>query len=177
METGNKALKMRFIGLAAAVGIASTANTAVAALGSFPLTGTNPHVASNVMKAAVVMKASTASPASAATSPANAPYGVNVVTLSSGTVVREFVATSNNTVFAVAWHGPRQPNFADILGTYSKRYLTPSGSDVIRVGGLSQRGLSSPDLVIQSFGHVGNFSGYAYLTSAFPAGVALSDLQ
>ncbi len=143
MKTGNKTLEVRFIGMAIAISIGFAANTAVAALGGIPLTGANPHVTSNVMKAAAVRKASMASQATAATSQANAAYSVNVVTLNSGTMVREFVATSSDTVFAVAWSGPWLPNFADILGTYSERYLKPSGSDVIRVGGLSQRGLSS----------------------------------
>jgi hypothetical protein len=177
METKKKALEMRFIGLAAAISIGFTANPAVAALGGFPLTGANPHVTSNAMKAAAVMKASTASQATAATSSANPGYSVNVVTLNSGTVVREFVATSSDTVFAVAWSGPLEPSFVDILGTYSERYLKPSGFDVIRSGGLSQRGLSSSDLVVQSFGHFGRFNGYAYLPSAVPAGVSLSELQ
>jgi hypothetical protein len=177
METGKKTSKWRFIGLAVVVSIGLAANTAVAALGGFPLTGSNPHVTSNVMKAAALMNASTASQATAAASSANTPYSVNVVTLKSGTVVREFVATSSNTVFAVIWNGPRQPDFVDILGAYSKRYLQPSGSDVIRVGGLSQRGLSSSDLAVQSFGRLGRFKGYAYLRSAVPAGVSLSELQ
>ncbi|CAB3754150.1 DUF2844 domain-containing protein [Paraburkholderia solisilvae] len=177
METGKRSLKWRFVGLAAVVSIGFAANAAVAALGGFPLTGANPHVTSNVMKAAALVQTSTPSQAAAAASSANALYSVNVVVLKSGTVVHEYVATSSNTVFAVIWNGPRQPNFADILGAYSTRYLTPSGLDVIRVGGLSQRGLSSPDLVVQSFGRMGRFKGYAYLPSAVPPGVSLTELQ
>ncbi|CAB3757091.1 DUF2844 domain-containing protein [Paraburkholderia humisilvae] len=177
METENKALKMRFIGLAVVVGIGFTANTATATLGGFPLTGANPHVTSNVMQVAAVMKATKSSQAPAATSSGNAVYSVNVVTLNSGTVVREFVATSSGTVFAVAWSGPWQPNFVDILGPYSERFLKPSGADVIRAGGLSQRSLSSSDLVVESFGHFGRFIGHAYLPSAVPVGVSLSELQ
>jgi hypothetical protein len=177
MKTDKKALALRSIGLTAAISIGFIANTACAALGGAPMTGANPHVASNVMKAAAVVKASTASQITAPGAPANALYSVNIVTLNSGTVVHEFVATSSNTVFAVSWSGTRAPNFADILGTYSERYLKPSGSDLIRVGGLRQRTLSSSDLVVQSFGHAGQFNGCAYLPSAVPAGVSLSELQ
>ncbi|GAB2924414.1 DUF2844 domain-containing protein [Paraburkholderia jirisanensis] len=177
MKTGKKALAMKAVGLAAAISIGFIANTAFAALGGSPLTGANPHVASSVMKAAAVVKASTASQITAASAPANALYSVNIVTLNSGTVVHEFVATSSNTVFAISWGGPRLPSFADILGSYSERYLKPSGSDLIRVGGLRQRTLSSSDLVVQSFGHAGQFNGCAYLPSAVPAGVSLSELQ
>ncbi|GAB7523278.1 DUF2844 domain-containing protein [Paraburkholderia sp. 2C] len=177
MKTENNVLKAGFIGLAIAVGIGFTANTAVAALGDFPLTGANPHVAANTVIAAAFMKASTVSRAGAATSPANAPFSLNVVTLHSGTVVREFIAPSSQKVFAVSWSGPRPPNYADILGAYSERYLKPSGADLIRVGGLSQRSLSSPDLVVQSTGHMGRFSGCAYLPLEIPVGVSLSELQ
>jgi hypothetical protein len=178
MKTGNKALNAAFIGLAVIVGIAFTANTAVAALGDYPLTGANPHVASNVMKAAVVMKAATVLQANAASASTNTPYSVNVVTLNSGTVVREFVATSSQKVFALIWNGPRVPNYRDILGVYSERYLSkPSDSDVVYVGGFSHRSLSSPDLVVQSFGHFGGFHGSAVLPREIPAGVSLSELQ
>jgi hypothetical protein len=177
MEAKNKALKAEFIGLAIAAGIGFTANTAEAALGDFPLTAANPHVASNVMSAAAVMRAATVLQASAATSSANDLFRVNVITLNSGTVVREYVAPSSQKVFALSWNGPKPPNYVDILGAYSDRYLKPSGSDVVRVGGLSQRSLSSPDLVVQSTGHMGRFSGCAYLPLEIPAGVSLSELQ
>jgi hypothetical protein len=177
MKTGKKILACRSIGLAAAIGIGLIANTAFAALGGSPLSGANPHVASNVMNAAAVVKASTASQLTPANASANPLYSVNIVTLKSGTVVHEFVSTSSNTVFAASWSGPRLPNFADILGTYSERYLKPSGSDLVRIGGLRQRTLSSSDLVVQSFGHAGQFNGCAYLPLAVPAGVSLSELQ
>jgi hypothetical protein len=169
-------MKTGLLGLAAALSIGVAANPAVAALGSFPLTGGDHHVTSNVMESAAAKSVSRASQTTA-TPPASAAYSVNVVTLASGTIVREFVATSSNAVFAVAWSGPRPPNFVDILGTYAERYLKPTGSDAIRVGGLSQRGLNSSDLVVQSFGHFGRFNGYAYLPSAVPAGFPFPNLK
>ncbi|WP_083615321.1 DUF2844 domain-containing protein [Paraburkholderia sp. SOS3] len=177
MEAQQKALKTGFVEMAVAVCIGFTANTATAALGDFPLTGADPRVASSVMGAARVAKAAMSLQGDAATSSANALYSVNVVTLNSGTVVREFVATSSQKVFALIWNGPRTPDYADILGAYSERYLRPSSADVIHVGGLSQRSLSSQDLVVQSMGHPGRFSGSAYLPREIPAGVSLSELQ
>jgi hypothetical protein len=185
MRAGNKTLIARFIGLSVALSGCFAVHTAFAALGGSPLTGADPHVASSVMTHAAEAKALTASQVSAtdaasaaAAAAAHAAYSVNVVTLTTGTVVREFVATSSNTVFALTWSGSRPPNFADILGPYADRYLKkPAGADVIRVGGLRQRGLSSSDLVVESFGHYGQFSGYAYLPSAVPAGLSLTDIQ
>jgi hypothetical protein len=177
METEKKALAIRSIGLAVVASLGFTANAANAELGGFPLTGSNPRVAANVMQSAAVIKAETASQTAPAAPSVNGAYKVNVVTLNSGTVVREFVATSSNTVFAVAWSGPRPPNLVDILGPYSARYLKPSGSDVIHAGSLSQRSLSSQDLIVQSFGHPGRFSGNAWLPLAIPPDVSLSELQ
>jgi hypothetical protein len=153
-----------------AVACACASVPAFAALGSYPLSAADPHVETTV-RAVAHAAAQTAAQAS------NAAYSVNEVTLDSGTVVREFVATSNNTVFAVSWNGPRLPNFRNIFGTYATRYLDPTGTDIQRSVGLGQRGLSASDLVVQSFGRLGRFSGYAYLPAAIPAGVALTDLQ
>lgn len=146
-----------------------------AALGSLPLTGATQHVAASVMAAAQVTQ--TAKSASS-TSTANAQYTVNSVTLDSGTVVREFVATSSNIVFALTWDGPAKPNFREILGDSFSRFVAPSGTESgLQVGGTSQRTLSASDLVARSFGHAGHFRGYAYLPALIPAGVPLSNLQ
>ena len=150
---------------------------ALAALGSYPLSGANRHVTASAMVSARAMVQANAGSATQASASANAAYSENVVTLDSGTVVHEFVATATNTVFAVSWKGPRLPNFNDILGTYATRYLNPMGSDVVQSRGLTQRGLQASDLVVQSFGRLGQFSGFAYLPSAVPAGVSLSELQ
>jgi hypothetical protein len=164
--------KSGLMGVVAALCLSVASTSAFAALGSSPMTGANNHVAASQMLSAHVMAQASAS--AAAQNPA---YSVNNVTLDSGTVVREFVATSTNEVFAVSWKGPRLPNFKDILGTYAPRYLTPTGADVVKSGGLGQRSLSASDLVVQSLGRLGQFSGYAYLPSAVPAGVSLSELQ
>jgi hypothetical protein len=144
-----------------------------AALGTFPLTGANEHVMASAMAAAQVNPASR--PANSAPSTA---YRVNSVTLDSGTVVREFVSTATNTVFALTWSGPAKPNLRDILGDSFSRFVASSGSEPgLKVAGTSQRELSAPDVVIRSYGHAGHFQGYAYLPAQFPAGVSPSALQ
>lgn len=142
---------------------------AFAALGDFPMTGASHRVTATTMMAA---KAATASSnvATTSTTTTSSAYTENIVTLDSGTVVREFVATATNLVFAVQWNGPRLPNFQDILGSYAARYLTPSATSNVKSRGLGHSGLSASDLVVQSFGRLGHFSGSAYLPSAVPAG-------
>ncbi|MCX4151687.1 MULTISPECIES: DUF2844 domain-containing protein [Paraburkholderia] len=157
------------------------ATFAHAALGSFPLSGGSAHVQSAVLaspRAAISARSYSASGASSANSGATSAYSVNTVTLESGTVVREFVAKANNLVFAVAWTGPRLPNLDVLLGSYFSRFSKAKLSDPgLHSAGPSQRGLSSSDLVVQSYGHAGDFQGYAYLPAAVPSGVSLSDIR
>jgi hypothetical protein len=161
-------------GIFLAVGMCFCAQ-AFAALGGFPMTGASHRVTATSMMAAKA--ATSASTTTTSTTTASSAYTENVVTLDSGTVVHEFVATATNLVFKVTWSGPRLPNFQDILGSYSARYLTPSATSNVKLRGLGHSGLSASDLVVQSFGRLGHFYGYAYLSSAVPAGVDLSQLQ
>jgi hypothetical protein len=164
---GPSFLKALRVPVAAACACASA--TAFAALGASPMTGADPHVST--------IDRATARAMTSATSASNGAYTVNEVTLDSGIVVREFVATSTRLVFAVSWTGPRLPNFRNLLGTYATRYLDPKAADHPSSTGLGQRALSADDLVVQSLGRLGRFSGYAYLPSAVPVGVAVSALQ
>lgn len=161
-------------GIFLAVGMCVCAQ-AFAALGGFPMTGASHRVTASSMMAAKA--ATSSSTAAASTTTTSSAYTENVVTLDSGTVVHEFVATATNLVFKVTWSGPRLPNFQDILGSYSARYLTPSATSNVAPRGLGHSGLSASDLVVQSFGRLGHFYGYAYLPSAVPAGVDPSQLQ
>lgn len=143
---------------------------AFAALGDFPMTGASHRVMATRMLAAKAATASSYAATTSATTTTSSAYTENIVTLDSGTVVREFVATATNHVFAVQWNGPRLPNFQDILGSYSVRYLTPSATSNVKREGLGHSGLSASDLVVQSYGRLGHFYGSAYLPSAIPAG-------
>jgi len=171
-------IQNRLIGIAAACLLVSS-GTALAALGASPLTGANRHVqsvATSQMRAAAIARAAT-SP-SATSDPAAQAYTVSAVTLDSGTVVREYVATANSVVFAVAWSGPRLPDFREILGTYADRFMEPglAASGTV-TGGVGHRGLKDASVEVESFGRMGKFTGYAYLPAALPAGMSVSDFQ
>lgn len=95
-------------------------------------------------------------------------YTVRETTLGSGTVVREYVSTAG-TVFALSWQGPVAPNLSDLLGAYFPQYeardaFTPAAIDT---GGL----------VIHTGGHMGSYSGQAWLPQALPAGFSTNDIQ
>ncbi len=100
-------------------------------------------------------------------------YRVHEIQMSSGTMMREFVAP-NGTVFAVAWQGPTRPDLRQLLGQYFDAFASaPRTKLTDRRHVQIQQG----DLVLQSGGHMRALSGRAYLRSAVPSGVNLGDLH
>jgi hypothetical protein len=99
-------------------------------------------------------------------------YRLHEMTLSTGTVVREFVGLDGK-VFAVSWHGPYMPNLRQTLGKYFDSMVSAPRGRVDRNHMQIQQG----DLVVQNGGHMMAFSGRAYLASAVPAGVSVGDLH
>ncbi|WP_429334582.1 DUF2844 domain-containing protein [Paraburkholderia sp. 35.1] len=102
---------------------------------------------------------------------AQGAYSVHVLTLPSGTQVREYVA-GNGIVFGVAWDGPTLPDLKATLGASFDAYVAASAA---RRG--APLAVSNSDLVVFSSGHLRAFTGYAYLPQAVPAGVDVSVIQ
>ncbi|HEY4805278.1 MAG TPA: DUF2844 domain-containing protein [Paraburkholderia sp.] len=122
---------------------------------------------------AVARAAAQSAASGASTTPA---YTVQQPTLANGTVVREYLSQAG-TVFGVAWNGPQPPNLATLLGSYFPQYV--SGVKASHAAGLV-RGpgvVESTGLVVHSGGHMGAFSGQAWLPQALPAGVSTDDIQ
>ncbi len=104
-----------------------------------------------------------------------AAYTVRQTTLANGTVVREFVSQAG-TVFGVAWNGPQPPDLSALLGSYFPQYV--AGVEANRAKGVRGTGaIDNSGLVVHSGGHMGAFSGQAWLPQALPAGVSTSDIQ
>ena len=123
----------------------------------------------------VMHQAAQASAASSASATGASAYTVKQTTLANGTVVREYVSQAG-TVFGVAWNGPQPPDLAALLGSYFPQYV--AGVEANRAKGM--RGFGAVDnsgLVVHSGGHMGAFSGQAWLPQALPAGVSTSDIQ
>jgi hypothetical protein len=98
-------------------------------------------------------------------------YTVHLLTLPSGTLVREYLG-ANGTVFGVAWEGPTLPDLKALLGTSFDAYAAATATR--RATPLA---VSTDSLVVYSGGHLRAFAGHAYLPQAVPAGVAVGVIQ
>jgi hypothetical protein len=157
--------------IAGAIGMCAAAS-AFAALGDGATAAPQgATTAATVMRTA---KASSASGASGAAATTN--YSVNSMTLASGTVINQYLS-SDGVVFGIAWKGPRVPDLATLLGSYFPQYQQGLLAQRTARGGRGPVSVQDSGLVVHSGGHMGAFSGVAYLPQSLPAGVSASDIQ
>ncbi len=104
-------------------------------------------------------------------------FSIRETQLITGTVLREYIA--DDTVFGVAWNGPRVPDLSNLLGGYYTKYL--KGWEAMKSRpGPAPRGVSTvvlDDLVVTQGGHMMSWSGQAWLPDYLPAGVRSTDIQ
>jgi hypothetical protein len=102
-------------------------------------------------------------------------YDVHEISSGNGMRLREFQAR-NGVVFAVVWSGPAMPDLQKLLGTSYKAYTAALAAE-------NHRGLKrplrivTPDLVVESDGHMRAFSGRVYLPASIPVGTSPADLH
>lgn len=126
---------------------------------------------------AVMRSASSASSGATTSTAASASYTVQQTTLGNGTVIREYISSAGS-VFGLAWSGPQMPNLSDLLGNYFPQYVAGvTSARQLRGGGHGPGIVQGSGLVVRSGGHMGAFSGQAYLPQALPAGVSATDIQ
>ncbi len=168
--------------LAGAIALAC-AEPAMAGLGGAPMTTPAGATVSTLSGAAqagaastVARQAAEASATGSSAASASASYTVRQTTLATGTVVREYVSQAGS-VFGVAWSGPQMPNLAELLGSYFPQYV--AGVKASRAAGVVHGPgvVEQSGLVVHSGGHMGAFSGQAWLPAGLPAGVSTSDIQ
>ncbi|VXB58990.1 conserved hypothetical protein [Burkholderia sp. 8Y] len=91
-------------------------------------------------------------------------------------MVREYVSASG-TVFAVSWQGPQMPDVRSLLGNYVQTVSDGTAAFRAAHGGTGPVSLSSSALVVQAGGHMGAYSGRAYIPNAMPTGVNAKDIK
>ncbi len=103
-------------------------------------------------------------------------YTLHEIQAATGTVVREYLSPEGK-VFAVAWNGPRLPDLRQLLGGYFEPYRAAvqlrSGARMARRSVM----VDQPRLVVQISGHIGTFSGRAYVPDMLPSGFRAEDIQ
>jgi hypothetical protein len=144
---------------------------AYAVLGGDPMSAPQGATSANA-----VARAAVASGASNASSTSASNYTVRSTTLASGTVINEYLS-SEGVVFGIAWHGPRVPDLASLLGSYFPQYQQGLKAQRAARGGRGPVSVQDSGLVVESSGHMGAFAGSAYLPQSLPAGVSASDIQ
>ena len=107
---------------------------------------------------------------------AKGSYSRHDITRANGGVVREFT-NAKGQVFAITWSGPGKPDLRTLLGRHFTALQGSSGT-IGRTMHSLRRPLqvSQPDLQIQTSGHMGWFSGVAFIPSLAPSGYSTSDL-
>ncbi|WP_367949005.1 DUF2844 domain-containing protein [Paraburkholderia sp. NMBU_R16] len=154
---------------AALCGALGFGTPASAELGGAPMTTPSGAVAktlSPVERAASSTRSSIASPS----------YRVQETTFPVGTVVREYI-DADGKVFGIAWRGPFAPNLSALLGTYFSQYKSAVEAQRARRPGRGPVAVEQSGLVVHSLGHMGAYSGQAYLSTELPSGVSADDIQ
>jgi hypothetical protein len=95
--------------------------------------------------------------------------------VSDATTVREFVSSAG-IVFAIAWNGNVHPDLSQLLGTYSAEYEAAS-KKTQRTQGRRHRRLTTGNIVVETWGHMRNLRGRAYVPGLVPAGVSLDEIK
>jgi hypothetical protein len=91
------------------------------------------------------------------------------------TTVREYV-TPSGVVFGLAWNGYTHPDLTQLLGTYWGEYSTARRQAVRKTGSRRQQ-LATGRMIVETWGHMRNLQGRAYLPSLIPTGVSSDDIK
>jgi len=108
------------------------------------------------------------------TSSSQANYTVQEIT-SDATLVREYL-TASGVVFGVAWNGLVHPDLTTLLGSYASEYQaarqkTPHGR------GQRHLRVRASRVVVETWGHMRNLRGRAYLPALLPEGVSFNEIN
>ncbi len=110
----------------------------------------------------------------AGVSAAGTAYLVRNTLLATGTRVSEYVS-AGGVVFAVTWDGPMLPDLKVLLGKHFDTMVAESARRP--KAGPGRIALDTPDVVINSGGHMRAFEGSAWIPAQLPAGFSTEELR
>ncbi len=103
-------------------------------------------------------------------------YAIHEIQAPTGTVVREY-AHPDGTIFAVAWEGPFIPNLRQLLGVYFSHFAEAAKAQDSRRARRGSVRVETPDLVVETGGHMRAFFGRAYIPALLPRAFAAGGLR
>src|SRR5690348_16164022 len=99
-------------------------------------------------------------------------YSIHEMQIGAGTTVREFVSPQGR-VFGVSWQGPVRPDLQQVFGSYYQEFLRAAPTRRVR-GPIT---IETPNLVIQSGGHMRALTGRAYVPAMLPSNVKAEEIK
>jgi hypothetical protein len=104
----------------------------------------------------------------------HASYTVQEVA-SDATTVREYLNLSG-VVFAVAWNGMVHPDLTTLLGSYASEYRDAKRRSQ-RQHGQKRSRVEANRVIVETWGHMRNLRGRAYLPALLPEGVSADEIN
>jgi hypothetical protein len=89
--------------------------------------------------------------------------------------VREYISPSG-IVFAVAWNGMVNPDLTQLLGSYFADYRE-ARCKMPRTYGRSSQHVKTGRVVVETWGHMRNLQGRAYVPALVPQGVSIDEIK
>jgi hypothetical protein len=103
-------------------------------------------------------------------------YTVHELTTPTGVVIRQYTSSSGR-VFGVSWRGPFMPNLPDLLGSHFQRFSFASRAVRSKAATRYRLSITDHDLVLESAGHMRDYSGRAYDPTLLPQGVDAHEVR
>jgi len=101
-------------------------------------------------------------------------YKIQEIT-SAATTLREFL-TPDGVVFAVAWNGLAHPDLSTLLGRFDQEYKNAK-KQLPRKHGQSRSAVKGDHVVVETWGHMRNLQGRAYVPALVPEEVNLDEIR
>ena len=94
---------------------------------------------------------------------------------SDAVVIREYVSPSG-IVFGVAWNGLTQPDLTQLLGSYFPEYQLARKQSP-RIHGRRSSQVTTDRLIVETWGHMRDLQGRAYVPALIPTGVSIDEIK
>ncbi|RQH07752.1 DUF2844 domain-containing protein [Paraburkholderia dinghuensis] len=95
-----------------------------------------------------------------------------------GTTINEYIAPTNDEIFAYSWEGPTMPNLQTLLGRHYASYRSGAAAALAaQPGNLHNARVNQTGVIVETGGQMRSYVGRAWLPAALPAGVNEGDLR